>query len=96
MDDVTRHSKPIVCPFCKAKLVESAPVFERGAVPDPGSVTLCTDCCTILRFQDDMTLKMLTQDDINEIHLIAPSALTQIFAAFTALKMTKENRASRN
>lgn len=47
-------------------------------VPRPGDMTLCLRCGDIMAFNDDMTLRSLTEDDISCIPLATLSRLQRV------------------
>lgn len=53
------------CPSCGI-LLNAASHFEGEASPEPGDVTVCATCKTILTFGEAMDLRLATQEEINE------------------------------
>lgn len=54
--------------------------------PRPGDCTICGHCGTILRFQDDMTTRLLTQEEFNAMPRGMQKAVAQFISATSAAK----------
>lgn len=48
------------CPKCN-KLLDAATDANGVSIPDPGDLSICFYCHTMLKFSDDMALRELTE-----------------------------------
>lgn len=60
------RTKESICPGCGAKL-DAATSTDGDYDPKPGSVSICAYCGSIAIFEDDMSLRPLTQEEIDEL-----------------------------
>jgi hypothetical protein len=56
-------TKPLTCPEC-GKDQSGIMSIGRSAKPKPGSISICSYCCSINSFQEDFTIKKLTEADL--------------------------------
>ena len=54
------------CPCCNAE-IDSATDPMNKYTPEPGDASICFNCLAWLLFNDDLSLRMVTDDDIKEI-----------------------------
>jgi hypothetical protein len=54
------------CPSCGI-LLNAVSDFFGEASPEPGDITVCANCKTILTFCEAMDLRLTTQEEINEV-----------------------------
>lgn len=65
----TSHFTPASeCPECGKKL-DAATGVQADQAPRPGDVSICIYCRTWLRFTDDLTLRIMTKEDLEEMPL---------------------------
>lgn len=59
------------CPKCGYKIEHSSPIEKKdaGASASKGDFTLCLSCGEILRFDDNMQLKISTQKDLEDLEI---------------------------
>lgn len=55
------------CPKCNAKLDGVTEMGEGDGLPNPGDVSVCLYCATILRFDDALVPKEITADDMDDM-----------------------------
>lgn len=55
-----------VCPVCGAKN-DAATSLSDSERPSAGCISICAYCAHLSIFTDDMTLRSLTEDELNEI-----------------------------
>jgi hypothetical protein len=55
-----------ICPGCGHRLNASSDPKDRG-MPRPGDLSLCIDCGTILRFDWQLRLKVVTPEEIEKL-----------------------------
>ncbi len=64
---MTDHmTPPNLCAHCGEMIDCTSEAFHGEAEPGPGDVTLCVYCGGLLRFKDDMTVRMLVQEDLED------------------------------
>jgi hypothetical protein len=51
------------CPGCGYLIDAAADSDDEGAIPSPEDFTICLDCGHICRFNEDLTLRNLTEED---------------------------------
>lgn len=58
------------CPICKYKfdMATSLP-GQKDVGPRPGDFNICFNCSGWLRFNDDMSLRTLIEDDFNDLEM---------------------------
>jgi hypothetical protein len=49
------------CPTCKA-ILDGFTAVGHNHDPDPGSVTVCSYCEEVLQFEEDLSLKLASQE----------------------------------
>lgn len=56
------------CPSCHERLDGCGTIEDEESVgPEPGDFTVCMCCSSVLRFKDDMTLRMLEEKDLDDM-----------------------------
>ncbi len=80
-----------VCPVCKVKLdaAMETSCADETIQPRPDDYTVCAYCASFLVYENDMSLRVLTQDEIGDMPSDIRSMLTQ------ARKCVEELRDSR-
>jgi hypothetical protein len=53
------------CPKCGYNL--SAATSDVGATPEPGDYSICIECYAFLRFDDNLKLIALTEEELDEL-----------------------------
>jgi len=66
IDEHTYRHKGNTCPLC-FKLIDAATNIETKRAPEPGDVTICVYCSSWLIFNDDMTLRAASRQDIDDL-----------------------------
>ena len=61
------------CPSCKATLTGASNVGEVG--PVPGDFSICWYCQAVMVFNDDLTLREPTEEDIAEVDTLKLSQM---------------------
>jgi hypothetical protein len=64
------HHIPSNCPNCSALLDGITPITDKDIKPKPGDVSICFECCEFLEFANDLTLKMLDLEKIDDCELL--------------------------
>ena len=59
----TDGGPPPACPECESVL-DAATINEDGAVPSPGDWSVCFECGAILRFTDDLRMRLAEDTDL--------------------------------
>lgn len=65
----TTRTAETSCPYCKAKIDSASPARNDESTPDPGDCTMCLYCGEWLVFEDGLTLRIPTDDELVEIGL---------------------------
>ena len=63
---LTTHTKMSCCPQC-GKTLDAASSLDGDNTPGEGDLSICTGCGEILVFNEDTSLRELTEKDINQI-----------------------------
>lgn len=64
------------CPCCGHKLNAVANVGDHDDLPVAGDVSVCGQCASYLKFDDDMKLRLMTVDEICDLDNDVLYALT--------------------
>lgn len=78
----TEH-KATICPGCGAKL--DCSTHPKGA-PSPGDLSLCLKCGQPLTYEDDLSLRALSTQDIAALQLTNPAAFREYEKALALLE----------
>lgn len=81
----TRLASDVKCPNCGHQLDGATCVFEDVA-PKPGDLSVCVRCKHWLRFNDDLTLRPMSQDDID---VLKPEEFKQLMRTTEALPIKR-------
>jgi hypothetical protein len=68
------------CPKCGKELGRATETV-RGQTPRPGCLSFCLECEAMLMFQDDMTLRLVTDAEQSEIMRSRQGALIMHYLA---------------
>lgn len=63
---VTTILPDVTCPTCKHTADAQSGVGDPNAVPQPGDWTICARCISLARFTDDLKLRSVTQEEIDQ------------------------------
>ena len=74
----TTRLKTNYCPVCNKKL--DAASHEGSAIPTPGDYSVCVKGKTWLRFTEELSLRVVTQEDIDAMTPIELEDLKQVTA----------------
>ena len=74
------------CPKC-GKTLDAASSIEYATPPDPGDISVCIDCLTILRFTKDLSLLELTEAEISRLD---PKTLAEVAEIRRMIAWVKE------
>jgi hypothetical protein len=67
------HEGHAACPYCAKVLDVHAELIQQGDGPKPGDVTICWGCVGICMFDEDLGLRLPTDEEFNEIYkAVAP------------------------
>jgi hypothetical protein len=61
-------------------------VFGKEVTPEPGDLSVCAHCFTLLMFDDDLTSRALTPDEFLELPSETRLELTRALAALIEVK----------
>ena len=73
----TRLSEDVKCPSC-GEIIDGATCPFHDATPNPGDLSVCVYCLHWLRFNNDLTLRSMDQDDINKLKPIEFQQLMEL------------------
>lgn len=51
------------CPSCGKLLSGATSLNEEDALPSPGDISVCMDCATILKFDNDLRLVAISNEE---------------------------------
>src|SRR5574340_772497 len=77
------HTPASQCPVCKKNLDAASATVNRG--PRPGDFSICLYCQAWLRYNDDLSLRLLNEEDIKKI----PKGMAEIDHALYEFKASK-------
>jgi len=77
---------PSRCPNCGGKLDAASEVFGGNAAPRPDDLSVCIHCATMLKFNDDLTVGLLTRDEFAQLPQSESVALLAIVLGVCRLK----------
>jgi len=66
MDIRTTRMPATSCPSCGYPL-DAASDIQGDATPSPGDLSMCIRCTSFLTFKDDLTLRLMTLEEIAEL-----------------------------
>jgi hypothetical protein len=82
---------PQPCPNC-GKTLDAAGSFAEGITPDPGDLTICLYCGHFMAFDDDLSFRELTPEEMNKATATGAIKEAQSFRdAFLKEKEAKGN-----
>ena len=55
------------CPLCGHKL-DAAMGIDSDEPPDPGDYSVCINCASPLVYNDDLSLRLMTGQELRELH----------------------------
>jgi hypothetical protein len=55
-----------ICPSC-GKIFDAATDIISGEGPSPGDITICLYCGHVMAFNDDMTIRELTSEEMHAV-----------------------------
>jgi hypothetical protein len=82
----TVENRPCLCPNCGAALDRVTDPLGNNT-PDPDDFTVCAECATMLRFNSDMTLRLITRADLEGL---PPEFLKHLAAVRVAMMTTNK------
>lgn len=88
------------CPSCRRTLGGASSPFEKSddPGPGPGDFTVCACCGAIMRYTDDMQLKICDKSDMEEAmkHNLGEKLLQVSMALAPIIKKTRQEDAAKN
>lgn len=61
----TTRLKGTDCPRCE-EFLDGFTSIEAGNIPKDGDISICAYCLTLLRYESDLSLRVLTDEEIEE------------------------------
>lgn len=80
-----RINKEAKCPSCGA-ILDGATCIYSNATPSPDDLSVCIYCLHWLRFNNDLTLRTMEQEDIDDLN---PKEFQQLLEITKALPVRK-------
>ena len=74
-----------LCPGCGALLDATSCVAAPGVAPDPGDLTLCMACMTVLVFNEDLRPRLPWPGELEAAKAADPSLGAELALIMTAL-----------
>jgi len=65
------------CPNC-GKDIDSATGMDKGVPPNPGDLSVCLYCASFLVFNDDLSVRMITLEEVGDLAVEERSQLVMI------------------
>lgn len=78
------------CPVCSAQL-DGWTAAGHDSAPEPGCITVCIYCATVLRFGDGLLVLEQATDD--ELAALPPSDLLLVLSVRAAVRQALDERA---
>lgn len=85
-----RTDKGTHCPVCNTYLDAAANSDGSGSIPSPGDLSICIECLSYLRYQEDLSLKLLTDDELIALSSEELYSITQARNYFQRVKANKK------
>lgn len=83
--------RPSNCPTCGTRLEAATFVGDDNRAPEPGDVTICIGCTAILRFTEDLSLRILPADELVALPAGARRAIFTVQRAVKRYQRSKES-----
>jgi C4-type Zn-finger protein len=83
-----RHE--VECPVCGFKMDAHSCISEQGETPSPDDISICVSCCNILAYTDDLSLRKISREELEEYPLDLRYLITQ--ARFALSTMPRKDR----
>jgi hypothetical protein len=90
VDFITKRTAPSACPHC-GKLLDAV-TSEQPEPPEPGDVTVCLGCATVLLFDEGMQLVLPSPAALDEILAQAPRLIDYVQAVAKVLRKQAADR----
>lgn len=66
--NIVSHRVPTcACPVCGYKLDRATDASGKAAIPAEGDVSVCIDCTAFLVFQQDLTVREMTLEEVGNL-----------------------------
>jgi len=86
---VTTYSHPVMaCPNCGVKLDAATDVIAEGP-PAPGDLSICIDCMSLLVYDWENTIRLMTDDELALLALNYPQIFRLLCDAQNAIAAVK-------
>lgn len=83
---MSNRTKPSTCPTCMTTLDAVTGMTDPDAMPEPGDVTVCFYCTTVLEYAEDMTLQIV------DIKTLEPEVRDVIAMAMVHMQSARDPR----
>jgi len=83
---ITHRLEPCKCPGCGVPLDATTDPSDQNATPEPGDVTLCFYCETLLEFDEQLELREI------DIKTLQPEVQDLVVARLAQMQAVKEQR----
>lgn len=64
---MSKIDTPSPCPVCGKNLDAATSIEKEEAVPGPGDLSICLYCATVSRFDDNLKLEQITNEEFAEL-----------------------------
>lgn len=78
--------EPTQCPVCETSLNATTGVSDHAAIPQPGDITVCLYCTSILEYDNAMSLVTVNRDEIE------PEVLSLIDMAIASIQQSRQGK----
>ena len=66
------------CPCCHAKLTGASGIQDETSVPEPGDLSICLYCGTILEYEEGFFLHVATDETLSRLNSEEPEVYIQL------------------
>lgn len=78
--------EPSQCPVCETFLDAATGINDHAAIPQPGDITVCLYCTSILEYNNAMSLVTVNRDEIE------PEVLSLIDMAIASIQQSRQGK----
>lgn len=81
---------PTACPACGYRLDAAMDAAGSDAAPGPGDFTVCFGCGAVLRYTDELGVRLVKEDEIDALYLVDPEQWRLIFDVVRRCREARE------
>jgi hypothetical protein len=84
------------CPDCGAIHNLEAPIKKDGRLPEPGDICFCVTCFAVCRFDNNMELINLTEEEVDNLIELRPLDILNVIKTIFYYKFIYEYAQNEN